>query len=40
MSQLRSVRHCWQHPKSEGHILAAEELAQALSRAKIPACKA
>jgi hypothetical protein len=36
MSQLRSVRHCWQHPKSEGHILAAEELAKALSRARIP----
>jgi hypothetical protein len=25
-------RHCWQHETSEGHVLAAEELANALAR--------
>ncbi len=26
------VRHCWYHPKSSGHVLAAEELAKALDK--------
>lgn len=36
LSKLSGVRYCWQHPKSEGHILAAEEMAKALSRANVP----
>ena len=32
LSRLRG----WQHPKSEGHVLAAEEMAKALSSANIP----
>lgn len=36
LSRLSSVRYCWQHPKSEGHILAAEEMANALSRIITP----
>lgn len=36
LSGFRGVRYCWQHPKSEGHVLAAEEMAKALSRANIP----
>lgn len=34
------MRYCWQHPKSEGHVLAAEEMARALSRASIPGLRA
>ncbi|UEH07563.1 type VI secretion system amidase effector protein Tae4 [Pseudomonas sp. HN8-3] len=30
------MRYCWQHAKSEGHVLAAEEMAKALSDANIP----
>lgn len=30
------VQFCWLHPKSEGHILRAEELANALKNARIP----
>lgn len=29
-------RHCWQHQANEGHILAAEELANGLMKANIP----
>lgn len=36
LGKLKDIRHCWQPPKSEGHVLAAEEIAQALSQAKIP----
>ena len=32
---LRGVTHCWQHPKREGHVLRASELASALMRAQI-----
>lgn len=33
------VRHCWQHKHTEGHVLAAEELANALNRVIIPGLK-
>jgi len=36
LNGLFGVRYCWQHPKSEGHVLAAEEMAKALSRTMIP----
>ena len=36
LSRLRGVRYCWQHAKSEGHVLAAEEMARALNGANIP----
>jgi hypothetical protein len=29
-SNLPGAEHCWHHPKSEGHILRAEQLASAL----------
>jgi len=35
MGKLRGARFCWQHPRSDGHVLAAEELAGALSRTSI-----
>ena len=35
LSKLRGVRYCWQHPKAEGHVLAAEEMARALSGTNI-----
>ncbi|MBI3561966.1 MAG: hypothetical protein HY080_09665 [Gammaproteobacteria bacterium] len=31
-AHLPGVRHCWQHKKSEGHVLVAEELAHGLKR--------
>jgi len=34
------LRFCWQHSKREGHILAAEELANALDRTRIPGISA
>ncbi len=30
-TKLPGVRHCWQHNKSQGHVLSAEELAVGLS---------
>ncbi|MGP9826916.1 type VI secretion system amidase effector protein Tae4 [Ectopseudomonas khazarica] len=35
-SSIPGVRYCWHHKKSAGHILAAEELAVALTRYRIP----
>lgn len=34
--RIPGVRHCWHHEKTQGHILAAEELAEGLMRAAIP----
>ncbi|PTA74166.1 T6SS effector amidase Tae4 family protein [Serratia sp. Nf2] len=36
VSKLSGVNFCWLHKKSEGHILRAEELANALARTPIP----
>ncbi|AKJ29834.1 T6SS effector amidase Tae4 family protein [Caldimonas brevitalea] len=33
------IRHCWHHDKSEGHALAAEEMANALTRVIVPGMK-
>lgn len=33
---LLKVKHCGIHPNKDGHVLRAEELAQALKRTKIP----
>lgn len=33
------IRRCWQHQSSGGHILAAEELANALTRVTVPGMK-
>ena len=33
---VNSKRHCWHHDSSEGHVLAAEELANGLARYPIP----
>ena len=33
------VRRCWQHKSSGGHILAAEELANALTHVIVPGMK-
>lgn len=34
-SLVAKSRHCWQHQSSEGHVLAAEELANGLARVPI-----
>jgi len=31
-TKIPGIRHCWQHDKSAGHVLAAEEFAKALKR--------
>lgn len=36
---LPGVRHCWHHDKSEGHTLAAEELANGLAKVHVPGIK-
>ncbi|WP_261154046.1 type VI secretion system amidase effector protein Tae4 [Serratia ficaria] len=36
VTKLSGVNFCWLHPKSEGHILRAEELAHALARTPVP----
>lgn len=33
------LRHCWHHEKAEGHTLAAEEMATALTRVIVPGMK-
>lgn len=33
------VRRCWQHKGTESHVLAAEELANALTRVVVPGAK-
>jgi len=33
-------RFCWHHPAKDGHVLAAEELANALDRTRIPGVSA
>ena len=33
--KMPGVRHCWQHKKAEGHILAAEELSKSLNNFKV-----
>lgn len=35
-TKIPGVRHCWQHDKSAGHVLAAEELAKGLTNYTIP----
>jgi hypothetical protein len=34
-THIPGVRHCWFHEKSDGHVLAAEELGQGLKRGNI-----
>ncbi|MDK1703082.1 type VI secretion system amidase effector protein Tae4 [Serratia rubidaea] len=36
VTKLSGVTSCWMHPKSDGHILRAEELANALARTAVP----
>ena len=31
-TKIPGIRHCWQHDKSAGHVLAAEEFAKALKK--------
>jgi hypothetical protein len=33
-STLPGAEHCWHHPKSEGHILRAEQFAKALTKVR------
>ena len=34
-TDLPGVKHCWHHPKSDGHVLRAQELAAGLARKRI-----
>lgn len=34
-TKIPGATHCWHHPKSEGHILRAQELADGMSKASI-----
>jgi len=39
-SKMPGARHCWHHKKSEGHILAAEDLANSLKKLPIQGVQA
>lgn len=38
-TSIPGVVHCWQHDKSEGHAIRAEELANGLSKIHLPGLK-
>lgn len=35
-TSIPGVTHCWQHPKSAGHVIRAEELSIGLTKVRLP----